>query len=456
LLDTYPRGRWADDAHYELAMEAWGTGDLDRSLEHFANLRTFVGENDWINSAYFRPALALYGRGAPGDVAQASALLRELIDRQPDGPFRLAAKFWLGRLAAQQGDDAAANAAFRAVIAESPFDYYAMRARMHLEAGERAATDVWPGPRSLAELRSAWAASTSAPRPEASTPYDRRLRDAAESGLHGEALAALRTLRHRFPDRRLEWVGLAQLDEAHLLPAIAVLLALRQDAVSSTVAPATPDHRLGVAATVGQGAGDWPLAMMLLLASGEPPALRAGLQRSPHYLATAYPAVFTDAITRSAATHRVRPALLYSVVRNESLFNPTALSPAGALGLFQFIPSTFRVLVERHPGLLDGHGANRESLLLDPDRSIEMGAVWFGRELVFRDHIVHALMEHNIGYGVVKAWRDGWRRTRADDLEYEVDTIRTNETHVFVRRVFTDVVMVEAGGVLGAKREAGR
>jgi soluble lytic murein transglycosylase len=226
--------------------------------------------------------------------------------------------------------------------------------------------------------------------------------------------------------------------------------------VASTAAPATPEHRLAVAAAAGHRAGDWPLAMGLLIASGEPPATRAGLQRSPHYLATAYPRMFVEAITRSAETHRVRPALLYSVVRNESLFNPAALSPSGALGLFQFVPSTFRTLMQRHPQLLAGGSVTREAFLLDPDRNIELGAVWFGRELVFRGNLAYALMEHNIGAAVVKAWLDGWRRTRPDDVEYAIDTIRANETHVFVRRVLTDTVLVDAGALFGPPTEAGR
>jgi soluble lytic murein transglycosylase len=166
--------------------------------------------------------------------------------------------------------------------------------------------------------------------------------------------------------------------------------------------------------------------------------------------------MFTDAIIRSAATHRVRPALLYSVVRNESLFNPAALSPSGALGLFQFVPSTFRALVKRHPGLLTEGGTTREAILLNPERSIEIGALWFGRELVFRNHPTHALMEHNIGAAVVGTWRQEWRRTRPGDVEYEIDSVRADETHVFVRRVFTDTVLVEAGNLLSPMREAGR
>jgi soluble lytic murein transglycosylase-like protein len=450
LLDAYPRGRWADDALYELGMQAWAAGQADAALDHFTKLRGFRGENDWINSAYFRPALALWGRRGPGDLDQAATILRDLNDRQPDGPFRLAAMFWLGRIAAEKGDAATAAAAFRSVIAESPFDYYALRARMHLESGESAAEQPWPGPRTLAEIRAAWQESTPAVPPPPASAYDQRLADAIESGLYGEALAAIHVLRERFPGRRLEWITLDELDHARLLPAIAILLALRQDALTSVDGRRTADQRLAIAAVTGHRAGDWPLAMGLVIATDASPSTRAAMQRSPHYLVTAYPRVFAEAIVRRADARRVSPPLLYSVMRNESLFNPAALSPRGALGLFQFTPSTFDVLSRRHPELLaPPNPTTRESFLLDPERSIDLGALWFGQELVFRRNVVHALMEHNVGYAAVKAWiESGRQRGRASDVEYMVDTFRVNETHVFVRRVVTDTILVDAGSVL--------
>ena len=458
LLEAYPRGRWADDALYELGMEAWAAGQVDVALDHFAKLRGFPGGNDWINSAYFRPALALWGRRGPGDLDQAATLLRELNERQPDGPFRLAAIFWLGRIAAEKGDGAKATEAFRNVISESPFDYYALRARMHLESGESAAGQLWPGPKTLEEIRAVWPQSTPAALPRPTSPYDQRLRDAIETGLHSEAFATVRTLRERFPDRRLEWIGLDELDQANLLPAIAVLLAVRQDALASLDGHRTADQRLAIAAATGHRAGDWPLSMGLMIAPDESPSVRAAMQRSTHYLATAYPRVFTEAIARRAEARHVSPTLLYCVMRNESLFNPAALSPRGALGLFQFTPSTFNTLAQRHPELrIAPNPGAREAFLLDPERSIDLGALWFGQELMFRRNIVYALMEHNIGYAAVKAWIEGGRRTgRGSDIEYMIDTFRVNETHVFVRRVLTDTILVDAASLLTSAPEARR
>ncbi|MGY1747462.1 NlpC/P60 family protein [Blastococcus sp. SYSU D00695] len=53
---------------------------------------------------------------------------------------------------------------------------------------------------------------------------------------------------------------------------------------------------------------------------------------------------YADLFTAAGAKHGVQPALLAAVAKTESGFDSTAVSPAGATGLMQFMPATARGL----------------------------------------------------------------------------------------------------------------
>jgi hypothetical protein len=60
-----------------------------------------------------------------------------------------------------------------------------------------------------------------------------------------------------------------------------------------------------------------------------------------------------------------------------------------------------------------------------------------------------AVMEHNAGAPAVRVWAQGWNQIgRRDDVEYRLETIRFVETHLFTRRLLTDLAIAEAVGLL--------
>jgi tetratricopeptide (TPR) repeat protein len=197
ILQDFPRGRRADDALFELASyrldryrDEEDPADLDAALGLFAQLRRdYPDREDYIDSSRFKPALALYTHGKPEELRQATALLQKLEKARPDGPLHLAALFWLGRIAAESGQDQQARTYFATIIKECPYDYYATRARMHLNLGNQAARQFNPDAKTREELHAAFVRSKEQPQALAEkSPYHLRLQAAVQSGVYYRAL----------------------------------------------------------------------------------------------------------------------------------------------------------------------------------------------------------------------------------------------------------------------------
>lgn len=112
---------------------------------------------------------------------------------------------------------------------------------------------------------------------------------------------------------------------------------------------------------------------------------------------------YGDEIEAVASRHSLDGLLLAALVEAESSFSPNAVSPVGAVGLTQMLPSTARWL---------GEGGD----LTDPDRNLEAGAAYLSKLLEqFNGDIPKALAAYNAGPAAVSHY-DGvppFRETRA-------------------------------------------
>src|SRR5450830_29094 len=98
--------------------------------------------------------------------------------------------------------------------------------------------------------------------------------------------------------------------------------------------------------------------------------------------------IIADAVTSAARQTSIEPALLHAVIRVESNYNPNALSPQGARGLMQLMPSTAK--------RFNVHNA------YDPKQNILAGAQYL-RELqtLFNGNIQLVLAAYNAGPNAV-------------------------------------------------------
>ncbi|MGH7822171.1 MAG: tetratricopeptide repeat protein, partial [Candidatus Binatia bacterium] len=199
LLQKFPRGRLADDALNQLASDYLFEQDLENADLYYGKLREFEGDNDFKDSAYYRPAMGFIGRGPGQDLQQADKLLADYVERYPTGVFRQPATFWRGRIAEQRNDAEQARDFFRQVIEQAPYTYYGIRARMHLNEGESASrTDLpAPGSKTRTELKDAGRQSSVDTDLTAQSPYADRLREAVGLGLYGQLLGIENTFSRR-------------------------------------------------------------------------------------------------------------------------------------------------------------------------------------------------------------------------------------------------------------------
>jgi soluble lytic murein transglycosylase-like protein len=463
LLDRFPRSRLADDALYQIASERLFSvpPDLDGALAGFEKLRSFEGSNDWLDSAYLVAAMGLLDRGAPPDKEAADRLLADYGERFPDGAFRRRSLFWRGRIAEGRKDAAAAERVFGQIAREAPYDYYGLRARLHLELGQAASEAALPGPDSEARraLRRAFQKVPPDVELAGRTVYHERLRGAGSDGYYERALQVVNGLGRHFR-RRLDSVPLAELDAEGLLPVVALVLSLRQDAQAARDSESTADNRLRLAGFLGHKVGDWPTAAAMLSFREDAPHSRlAELQNDERFLATAYPAEpLLDSLKAPLAeaawpidgSADLSESLMYAVMRRESGFYPGAISPVGALGLFQIMPSTF-VRTEGCQTLAEpGEKPQPGSYLFDPSRNIQFWSCWVKREFKPRTRadVPLMLVKQHAGSGNLAAWEKTWKgRAIERDLEMQVDVLRFPATQAFVRGVLADLAIVDASGI---------
>jgi soluble lytic murein transglycosylase-like protein len=100
---------------------------------------------------------------------------------------------------------------------------------------------------------------------------------------------------------------------------------------------------------------------------------------------------FSELINAAASKYDLDPALLKGLIRQESNFNPSARSPAGASGLTQLMPGTAASLGVTNP--------------LDPAQAIDGGAKYLSQQLkAFGGDVRKALAAYNAGPGAVQRY----------------------------------------------------
>ncbi|ABS64468.1 Lytic transglycosylase catalytic [Parvibaculum lavamentivorans DS-1] len=139
-------------------------------------------------------------------------------------------------------------------------------------------------------------------------------------------------------------------------------------------------------------------------------------------------------------THRgppVEKALVYGLSRQESEFDPQALSPAGARGIMQLMPTTAR-MVAKQVGL-----PYSPAKLTDPVYNATLGAAHLGDlvENEFGGSYIMSIAAYNAGSSRVRQWVTQYgdpRSTAVDPIDW-IESIPFSETRNYVQRVIENM-----------------
>jgi soluble lytic murein transglycosylase len=146
------------------------------------------------------------------------------------------------------------------------------------------------------------------------------------------------------------------------------------------------------------------------------------------YWEALFPKPYWADLRRSAADNGLDPYMVASLIRQESEFNPGAVSHANAWGLMQLLPATGKTEAKQV-----GIRHFSTGLLLEPTTNIRLGTR-FLRKMVdeYNGQVEYALAAYNAGTNRV----DDWRAVgRYNDITEFVESIPFTETREYVQAI---------------------
>jgi len=398
IAPEHPR---AAEFLFDAALIAELAGNLETAAETWRRVASLYPNSEQADRALFLSGITHYRLGNHSDALSAFLMLSLEASSISD---RAAAQMWVGKAQQAMGDETAARESWEKAANIDPTGYYSERARDLMrerepfepplaydlvidKIKERAQAEEW--------MRSQFympeGTDLSGPGELAQNPYFIRANELWEVGMYNEA-------RNEFE-------------------------ALRQSVISD---PVLSYRLMNYFYELG-------LYRSAIFASRQVLDL-AGLDDASSLNAPAYfnyirfGTYFSDLIVPNAQDYNFHPLLLFSLVRQESLFESFIRSSAAASGLMQIIPTTGAEIARN----LGWPADYSESDLYRPMVNVVYGTDYLDTQRnIFSGDLYTALAAYNGGQGNAREWK----RLAPDDPDLFLEVIRFSETRDYIRRI---------------------
>lgn len=153
-----------------------------------------------------------------------------------------------------------------------------------------------------------------------------------------------------------------------------------------------------------------------------------------------FPLAHQDEIVSNANKHNLDPAWIFAIARQESAFFTDAISPAGARGLMQLLPSTAKIMAKKYDVKFDC-----DTLLHTPVVNLQLGTVYLKnlKKQMYNNTIL-ATASYNAGPGSISRWLP---TKQPEEADIWIEAIPYKETREYVKNVlaFTSIYRQRLG-----------
>lgn len=356
-------------------------GEFKKAVKAYQQAADLAGSSRTRLDALWRQGWLHYQQG---DFQKAHKTFERMLNQATSQRWGTKAQYWAGRALANLGLNSEAQEYYRRLSQEFPMTYYGQLAQTRLVS--------WPvdshGDEQV-NLQDFYDTSGS----HAALEQDRHYQKAKELALLGLMKEATDELLH--VSRSFRSVEKALLDIAVQLGKVRAY-----------------DHALLIAKRHFRDAVE-----------------RKQVPRTSALWSIAYPDGYLPTI-QHYANSQVDPYLVSGIIREESLYNSEALSPVGAIGLMQLMPTTAQRVANRI-----GLPSFKREDLFSGEMNIQLGVQYVNQLLGEYDgEVIPVIAAYNAGPNAVQRWVKKNGHREADEF---VELISYKETRRYVKRVLT-------------------